>query len=406
MTKHILMLGQSNAVGLGQGGYLGNQIDSRVQAWDNENSTVSRTAGTQYISPSLGNHPLNATASKFYQNMGVWFCSRLAKELREDINFMLVAKGGTGIEAYDNRETNPFLWNEVINNWGTVAGNPAADVLIHCGHEANRTDIYSTYKAKQDYVISELTTAGIIDGNTVIIITGLAEDTTDHKDFNDNVLRPYCNNTAGANYVETVGLAQWDASHFTGAALCELGFERIWQASGYDAASTTPDTLYAQVEDDLQVESLLDISGVGIANKDVTTPPVFNGDRGASNLLTAPMIAGGAVVESGVNENGEYIRFENGWQICTHGAMMERFNGSILFYDWTFPAGFLNAPYPSASADASNELGMSIAKWAGSFLNLKLVNNSLVKTRMYSNNLYTGGDEQVGVILTAIGRWK
>ena len=55
----------------------------------------------------------------------------------------------------------------------------------------------------------------------------------------------------------------------------------------------------------------------------------------------------GAIVESGSNSNGHYVRWENGEQVCFHKKAIDHtgdFSGSSrLTAQWAFPAGFSGA---------------------------------------------------------------
>lgn len=71
----------------------------------------------------------------------------------------------------------------------------------------------------------------------------------------------------------------------------------------------------------------------------------------------------GAIVERGSNANGEYVRFADGTQICTHyvdmsGMAMTVAAGSLFvssLQSWTFPAAFVATPRFSSNAQRSND---------------------------------------------------
>lgn len=74
---------------------------------------------------------------------------------------------------------------------------------------------------------------------------------------------------------------------------------------------------------------------------------------GAGNLLGTVSQSGGtptgAVIERGSSANGEYVRFADGTQICTH-AMAASATAAAT---WTFPAAFAAAPVVTGSAQAT-----------------------------------------------------
>ena len=59
---------------------------------------------------------------------------------------------------------------------------------------------------------------------------------------------------------------------------------------------------------------------------------------------TVEQVGKGAIVESGTNANGSYIRWENGEQVCSSRQELTRVTGAELSTDWTFPAAFVASP--------------------------------------------------------------
>lgn len=348
----VLQLGQSNAVGLGLGGMLSSAISSRVFAWNNENTSVARKAGTAFIKPVLGSKPLNATDA--YQNAGVWFCSKLSKLTGQDVNFMLVAKGATGIEAYDDRTSSPFLFNETCANWKSSGMGPA-DFLIHSGHENNRGDSFAAYAEKQDHVIARLIEECVISSSTVIVITGLAEGQADHKALNDNVLKPYCA-LRGYCYARSDGLAQQplpDLSHFVGQSYVEMGMDRIFEA----------------------------------------LPPC--------SFVQAKLAEG--LLQYGVTSSGEFWERSDGFKTVRWMPILERAYTHSLYRLWTFPIRFVSAPYIYHTVSSMQSREMSVSKIGGSFFMVDGFNNSWAQLRLQSDNLYTNGGEKIGLVLEASG---
>ena len=56
------------------------------------------------------------------------------------------------------------------------------------------------------------------------------------------------------------------------------------------------------------------------------------------------------IVEMGSNSNGEYVRWENGWQVCwftdTISRTLTEQSGGFFYYEdaWTYPAAFVSSP--------------------------------------------------------------
>jgi len=109
----------------------------------------------------------------------------------------------------------------------------------------------------------------------------------------------------------------------------------------------------------------------------------------------------GAVIERGSNANGDYVRFADGSQICTHELTLDAPNsasGSIYqgaaATTWTFPTGFATGSKPSVSASDTNigELWVS-AYCAGE--------NSAT---LHAMRAASSGTAPI-VSVTAFGRW-
>ena len=66
---------------------------------------------------------------------------------------------------------------------------------------------------------------------------------------------------------------------------------------------------------------------------------------GKNNILGtvshASGVPTGAVIESGSNANGQYVKFADGTLICTAFLSLEFANTSNLHAAWTYPAGFI-----------------------------------------------------------------
>ena len=60
----------------------------------------------------------------------------------------------------------------------------------------------------------------------------------------------------------------------------------------------------------------------------------------------------GAVIQRGSNSNGEFVRFADGTQICTHG-LNSTSSGEVT---WTYPAGFVSSPRVVGTPNSSNPI--------------------------------------------------
>jgi hypothetical protein len=108
----------------------------------------------------------------------------------------------------------------------------------------------------------------------------------------------------------------------------------------------------------------------------------------------------GAVIERGVNANGEYVRYADGTQICWQpdGAALSTEAPSGAVYrssphaTWVFPASFVNmAIFASATVDGD-------ARWAVA----RVVSNTSLNFRQYQGASSTTA---LTTRLFAIGRW-
>jgi hypothetical protein len=109
----------------------------------------------------------------------------------------------------------------------------------------------------------------------------------------------------------------------------------------------------------------------------------------------------GAILESGSNANGEYIRFANGWQICTHilatGAATTA-SGNVFVStqgSWTFPAAFLSTTGLSLSGNIAMS---SSTSWANC-----IPSSATAGAFRRFSSVSDGTDRNVR--LTAIGLW-
>jgi hypothetical protein len=111
---------------------------------------------------------------------------------------------------------------------------------------------------------------------------------------------------------------------------------------------------------------------------------------------TVAQSASSAVVESGSNANGEFVRFADGTQICSLSVSGLGFNLSgSSYYTWTYPIAFSAAPVAQVSTQRNADDTLAI------FARQGLTNSST-----QSNFSHNGGVSQaVNFNLRAVGRW-
>lgn len=123
---------------------------------------------------------------------------------------------------------------------------------------------------------------------------------------------------------------------------------------------------------------------------------------GPGNLLgTVSQNAGvptGAVIESGSNANGNYVRFADGTQICTSSVFSTVAGTSSV---WTFPASFTYPASPgrlSISGTVSSTTSQSAVLNVGGLASGNNIN-------VWATRLSNGTIVAANANLTAVGRW-
>lgn len=164
MTKTILAMGQSNAVGKTPGGVWG--IPASVKAWNCTANNDSLTGlGAAFVTPASQSSLPFAGGN----NMMVHACRYLSQEFGEDVNLILVAFEGKPIS----------FWCNSLGVTGTMYARMAAVLaaagvtkvdafLWHQGEADNGAP--SVYEPSWNALVSILTADGYIDADTPIII--------------------------------------------------------------------------------------------------------------------------------------------------------------------------------------------------------------------------------------------
>lgn len=146
-----------------------------------------------------------------------------------------------------------------------------------------------------------------------------------------------------------------------------------------------------------------------MADKDVdlSAMPADIAFRRANILGSVAMSGGvptGAVIESGTTATGEYVKFANGWMICTHqiltGVATNSTAGSIFMSPATtnmnFPVAFVTRPSVTVMGMNSSANG-----WA-----LTAVLPTATQWGQYRTATYASDSGTSGIIfLQAVGRW-
>lgn len=228
MAKSVLHLGQSNALGRNAGAPAFSSASPLVTVWNNA-TEFGAGAGTAWIDPVEGTGPYDASGDN---NTGLWFCHHLAQRTGEAVRHVLVAKGSTPIDVYlaggdESGWTALTAVQAAIN--GAGGGVAPFDVLLWQGSESNHPDTATAYRAKWNALVSRLTTAGLIDAATLILLLPIEIATAAHIEAEHSAIA-----AASARVLKVpryVSLATSDAVHWTAASLATLGAAAfcVWQ---------------------------------------------------------------------------------------------------------------------------------------------------------------------------------
>jgi hypothetical protein len=222
MTLRVFASGQSNAMGRGTGGRSWANLSPDVRLWNNVNPLVS--VGDAFVTPAVA----RANGSFGYtdrNNAFVWFCDKLARTHFEPVDLTFVGRGGSSITLWDPDETEFPMLQECIRVWAATQQEPANIFLWQQG-ENNTGWTEQDYHSQFDVLLDNLTSGGVIDQNTVVVVGGTAEDNAERLLFNRNVLARH----PRATYATSYGLNTSDGTHFDGPSLTKLGAKRYFSA--------------------------------------------------------------------------------------------------------------------------------------------------------------------------------
>lgn len=128
---------------------------------------------------------------------------------------------------------------------------------------------------------------------------------------------------------------------------------------------------------------------------DPTIPALNNyiGDDIPKIMANFAELAGSRIVEMGSNSNGEYVRWENGLQVCFDVLSTSASQDTL----WTLPAAFIDSEWVFCSG-----LGASFSSEARAITFQGRTTNSVTLRALTAS----GGRVSAGAFIIAIGRWK
>ncbi|HHV63400.1 MAG TPA: hypothetical protein GXX51_12300 [Firmicutes bacterium] len=146
--------------------------------------------------------------------------------------------------------------------------------------------------------------------------------------------------------------------------------------------------------------------GPKLASGDITYSSAVSGFTPADVKAALDALAGVRIVEMGSNANGNYVRWENGLQICWKEFSSTGFSAetsgtiqSLTYYErrvtWTYPASFVLAPSVTFNGDVNGSGPEVFAHWSKTPSSV-----ALITVYLYPNGIVTVASA------IAIGRWK
>ena len=133
----------------------------------------------------------------------------------------------------------------------------------------------------------------------------------------------------------------------------------------------------------------------------------FIGVKGATSQIDfdahVSETSGKHITESGSNENGSYIKFDNGTQICHSKNITLLYTSGLLAAGWTFPAGFGVVDYSVFATPTGNQID-SVDRGNITTENTAQLSSYIRMFPMPNDTFSVGNTANIQVF--AIGRWK
>lgn len=125
----------------------------------------------------------------------------------------------------------------------------------------------------------------------------------------------------------------------------------------------------------------------------------------ASEIAVAPglLLPEAVIVESGNNENGEYVRWGNGLQMCWGSGTLSYSTNFILNFRWTFPKPFISPPNATPNIGLESNRDTTTA-YVRAFCAGTSTNETNVRLQNISGKWVSG--DNAPCMPFAIGRWK
>ena len=111
------------------------------------------------------------------------------------------------------------------------------------------------------------------------------------------------------------------------------------------------------------------------------------------------------VVDEGSTEDGGYIRYENGWQICFSSINVSYEQPAYCLGSWSFPVSFNSTPnfwakLEDFSGSYAADMGVTLTSSSGS------TGISIIRQYRVAGGDDFTDDDDFDLYVFAIGRWK
>lgn len=213
----ILFSGQSNCVGYGSGGSW--DISPLVTVWNNETNRIDLEGlGNAWVTP-------DRSANPFYNgcnNQGIQAANYLAKLTGQQVRLIIVARGGESIKQWHNSLVTGPMYTRLRAILALADVESVDWLLWNQGSADNNLAAY--YAAKWDALIAQLTSDGIVNASTPLVVS----ETSYLTPAINAALRSIAAADPRCGFAPIGTLPTFDEVHFTGAALVRAGWESVY----------------------------------------------------------------------------------------------------------------------------------------------------------------------------------
>ena len=143
-------------------------------------------------------------------------------------------------------------------------------------------------------------------------------------------------------------------------------------------------------------------------DKTVPDPDNFGLDDISAMQENFSLLESAQVVDEGSTSDGDYIRFENGWQICIKEEVTLTYDSSnSLIYDWDYPVSFSEKPTALGNIiDSTGGLDNEARTNSLFRMDTRGTPTESVKLTLFNDNDPFTEDYEAYAAGLAIGRWK